>query len=172
MAKAAKAARIKYMVIEMNPETVIKEKQGGEPIFFGDAAYDAVLEHAAVDRARVMVITVPDIMATRGIVRAARGLNPSLHIIARTRYMREITTLMELGADDVVTEEFESAIEIFTMVLLKYLTPRQEIEQLIAERLTAKKAKDWGRADAIRDSLAEKGVMLKDTPQGTEWSFK
>ncbi len=47
-----------------------------------------------------------------------------------------------------------------------------EIEKLIAERQDAKKAKDWGRADAIRDSLTEKGVLLKDTPQGTEWSFK
>ncbi len=49
---------------------------------------------------------------------------------------------------------------------------RNEIEDLVAERLEAKKDKDWPRADAIRDSLAEKGIMLKDTPQGTEWSVK
>ena len=132
VAAAAKAAKIKYMIVEMNPETVLREKARGEPIFFGDAGYDAVLEHAGVDRARVLVVTVPDVMAVRGIVDAARKLNPSLHIIARTRFMREIETLLKLGADEVVTEEFESAIEIFTMVLLKYLTPREEIEGLIA----------------------------------------
>jgi cysteinyl-tRNA synthetase len=49
---------------------------------------------------------------------------------------------------------------------------KQEIEQLIAERLSARKEKNWARSDEIRNGLAEKGVILKDSPQGTEWSFK
>jgi cysteinyl-tRNA synthetase len=48
----------------------------------------------------------------------------------------------------------------------------EEIEKLIAERARARKAEDWKTADAVRNSLAEKGVILKDTPQGTQWSFK
>jgi len=48
----------------------------------------------------------------------------------------------------------------------------EEIENLIAERATAKKEKNFTRADEIRDLLTEKGITLKDTPQGTEWSFK
>lgn len=48
---------------------------------------------------------------------------------------------------------------------------KQEIERLIAERLQARKEKNWSRADEIRTSLAEKGIILKDSPQGTEWSF-
>ena len=49
---------------------------------------------------------------------------------------------------------------------------KQEIEELIAERLLARKEKNWARSDEIRNGLAEKGVILKDSPQGTEWSFK
>ena len=44
-----------------------------------------------------------------------------------------------------------------------------EINQLIAERLEAKKSKDWARADAIRNQLKEAGIVLEDTPQGTSW---
>ena len=45
----------------------------------------------------------------------------------------------------------------------------QEIEALIAERIAAKKAKDYARADEIRKSLSDRGVTLIDTPQGTQY---
>lgn len=45
----------------------------------------------------------------------------------------------------------------------------KEINRLIEERLSAKKAKDWARADAIRNQLKQSGIILEDTPQGTTW---
>ena len=45
-----------------------------------------------------------------------------------------------------------------------------QIEALIAERAAAKKAKDFDRADAIRAQLADRGITIKDTRQGTQWS--
>ena len=44
----------------------------------------------------------------------------------------------------------------------------EEIEQLIAERQEARKSKNFARADEIRDILKEKGITLKDTPQGVQ----
>lgn len=44
-----------------------------------------------------------------------------------------------------------------------------EIEKLINERTEAKKLKDWGRADAIREELKNRGIVLEDTPNGTVW---
>ena len=43
------------------------------------------------------------------------------------------------------------------------------IQALIDERVAAKKARDFARADAIRDQLAAEGVLLEDTPQGVRW---
>ena len=46
-----------------------------------------------------------------------------------------------------------------------------EVEKLIQERTRARAEKDWARADAIRKSLLEMGVVLEDGPQGTTWRF-
>jgi len=48
----------------------------------------------------------------------------------------------------------------------------EEIERLIAERTEARRAKDWARADAIRNLLLERGILLEDTPQGVRWRRK
>jgi len=40
---------------------------------------------------------------------------------------------------------------------------------MIEDRKAARKAKDWSRADEIRDHLKEMGVVLEDGPQGTSW---
>ena len=45
----------------------------------------------------------------------------------------------------------------------------EEIEALIAERAEAKKAKNWARADEIRDSLKAQGIILEDSAAGTKW---
>lgn len=56
---------------------------------------------------------------------------------------------------------------------LEKKTIDSEIEDLIAQRAAAKKAKNFAEADRIRDYLLnEKGIVIKDTRQGTQWSYK
>ncbi len=45
----------------------------------------------------------------------------------------------------------------------------KKVKELVEERETARKAKDWGTADKIRDQLKEKGIILEDTPHGVRW---
>lgn len=47
----------------------------------------------------------------------------------------------------------------------------EEIEELINKRNEAKKAKDFAKADEIRDELKRMGIKLEDTPDGVNWSF-
>ncbi|MDP1513251.1 cysteine--tRNA ligase [Paenibacillus sp. CMAA1739] len=82
---------------------------------------------------------------------------------------------------DVVNQaELQAVLQTFhsmNSVLRIYSEPSEEllddeIEQLIAERVEARKTKNWGRADEIRDLLAAKGIVLEDTAQGMRWRRK
>ena len=129
--RAAKMAGVPYIVIEMNPETVHLERTRDEPIFYGDATQEAIFHHAGISHARIVVLTIANASATRKITALARRLNPKIHIIARTRFLQEMEPLYGLGANEVIPEEFETSVEIFTRVLAKYLIPKDEIEQFI-----------------------------------------
>lgn len=133
VARAAKAAGIPYLVVEMNPATVQQEQAKGEPIIYGDAVNHAVLEHAGLERARALVITLADPVATRRVVATAHGMHPGLYIIARTRFLQELEVLMDLGANEVIPEEFETSVEIFARVLRRFAVPQEEIEILVAQ---------------------------------------
>jgi len=133
VARAARIASVPYIIIEMNPETVRHEKAMGEPIFYGDATQEAIFHHAGIQNARIIVITIADAAATRNITALARRMNPNIHIIARTRFLQEMEPLYEVGADEVIPEEFETSVEIFARVLSKYLIPKDEIERFIRD---------------------------------------
>jgi len=133
VARAARVAGIPYAIIEMNPETVRSEQAQGEPIYYGDSTQEAVLHHANIKDAKIVVAGINDPTATRRITEIIRRLNPKVCLIVRTRYLQEMKPLYELGADEVIPEEFETSVEIFTRVLTKYLIPRDEIESLVAE---------------------------------------
>jgi len=132
VARAARISGISYAILEMDPDIVRAEQAKGEPIYYGDATHEAVFQHADIKDARIVVIAISDPAATRRITAIARRLNPKVHIIVRTRYLQEMKPLYELGADDVIPEEFETSVEIFTRVLVKYLIPRDEIESFVA----------------------------------------
>jgi CPA2 family monovalent cation:H+ antiporter-2 len=133
VARAARAAGISYIIIEMNPETVKSEQAHGEPIYYGDATHEAVLAHANIKDARIGLIAINDPAATRRITEVFRRFNPKIHLIVRTRFLQEMEPLYELGADQVIPEEFETSVELFSRVLAYYLIPREEIEKLVFE---------------------------------------
>jgi len=133
VSKVLDASRIPYIVLELNPETVRYEKKRGIPIFYGDASRESVLKQVNIKNARTVVIAISDASATRRIVELTRRLNPSVYIIARTRYTTEIDPLYSLGANDVIPEEFETSIEILSRVLHRYFIPVNEIEKHIME---------------------------------------
>lgn len=133
VSKVLSNSHIPFIVLELNPETVRVEKKRGIPIMYGDATKESVLAHVNIKTSRTVVIAISDASATRRIVELARRLNPSVYIIARTRYTNEINPLYSLGANDVIPEEFETSIEIISRVLHRYFIPVNEIEKHICE---------------------------------------
>ncbi|MBO8159543.1 cation:proton antiporter [Thermosyntropha sp.] len=131
LSRAASYAGIPYVILEINADTVRQEKAKGEPIYYGDATHELVLKHVSVEKARVVVVAISDSAATRRVTYMVRKLNPLAYIIVRTRFVADMHDLYELGADEVIPEEFETSIEIFARVLAKYLVPHEEIEAYV-----------------------------------------
>ncbi len=130
LARGAKKSGIPYIISEMNTDTVARFRDT-EPIRHGDASFPLVLEHLGVPTARTLAILISDPAGGRAIISNARAMNPALHIVVRTRFLSRINSYIELGANEVIPEEFETSLEIFARVLNHYLVPRQTIDSYI-----------------------------------------
>ncbi|OGK03451.1 MAG: hypothetical protein A2487_18730 [Candidatus Raymondbacteria bacterium RifOxyC12_full_50_8] len=123
LAGVLKTAMIPYIVVELNGAAVEKAKKTGEPILYGDATRQIILEQVCMQEAQVVVFVISDSLAVRRGVCLARQMNPNVSIIVRTRMQSDIEELRRCGATEVVSEEFETSIEIFTNVLTKLHIP-------------------------------------------------
>ncbi len=123
LARVLKETGIRYVVIELNPETVKKEKAKGENIIYGDISKDEILRFAKIEKANVIVFAISDPFVTKISLHLAKKLNPHIHTLVRTRYVNEVDELKKVGADEVIPEEFETALQIFRKVLERYHIP-------------------------------------------------
>ncbi|MCQ2355162.1 MAG: cation:proton antiporter [Clostridia bacterium] len=153
VAKALKRVDIPYIILELNAETVDREKRRGERIVYGDATRDSILEYAGVMKARTIVISIPDMEAIKGIICTARGMNPRINIITRSRFISETEELYRLGADEVIVDEREAAIQIFRRILANEQVPQQDLDQYVKQ---------------IRNDLYDQYIDAKMTPNARE----
>jgi CPA2 family monovalent cation:H+ antiporter-2 len=123
VSRVLRETAIPFVVVELNADLVRRAQADGVPVLFGDATRPEILEAAGLSRARMLVLAISDLTATRQTVRIARRIQPDLHVLARTRAVHEIDDLLRLGADEVIPEEFETSIEIFCRVLERYRVP-------------------------------------------------
>ncbi len=121
VAQAAMTAKISYVVIEANYETVQKEKQQGTNILFGDANNPHLLEKAGIAHARIIALTFPHAADAITIIRTVRSLAPELPIIARSLFASQVGALYEAGATEVICDELETGTTMFSQILKAYL---------------------------------------------------
>jgi CPA2 family monovalent cation:H+ antiporter-2 len=133
VAKAAQMANIPYLILDADPDLVVEERANGQPIVFGDATHESMLHFVKIENAEVVTVSLADSPTTYRVTELVRRLNPKAHLIIRTRYLADVEDLYKAGANEVIPEEFETSVEIFSRVLSKYLIPKAEIEKLIAE---------------------------------------
>jgi cysteinyl-tRNA synthetase len=105
-------------------------------------------------------------------------LNTSVALAAVHELTREVNTalgkhtLREDNRRAVITaiERFDSVLNIFGQPQREMLD--EEVQKLIDERQEARRRRDFGRGDDIRDQLAERGIVLEDTKDGVRWKRK
>ncbi len=175
LAKVLRSVNLPYTVLELNPKAVKDGKEGGYSIVFGDATQRHTLEKIGIDRARLCVIAISDRLATERIVSNIRMINPDVRIIVRTRYVADVRKLFELGASEVIPEEFETSVEIFVRALKEYRVPGNVIASQVAfirqdgyrvlrdgytPELGTEKLMDFLKESIIETFLVRKGSRL------------
>jgi CPA2 family monovalent cation:H+ antiporter-2 len=134
LVEALEARGIHYVLVEYNPHVVRRLRAGGVRTVYGDAANPAVLEHAHVERARLLAVLIPDRAATEQATRVSRGLNPRLDIVARANSVGDLERLRRAGATEVVQPEFEAGVEVVRHSLRRFGIVGMELTSLISGR--------------------------------------
>ena len=173
MAKGARNCGIPYIISEMNPDTVARFRNT-EPIRHGDASFPLVLAHLGAATARTLAILTSDPAGSRAIIANARAMNPSLHIIVRTRFLGNLDSYKEVGANEVIPEEFETSLEVFARVLNHYLVPRQTIDQYVSaiRRENYGMQRKLGMGGSIMDSLPDLQLVAYAVEEGSPLAGK
>ena len=128
-----------------------------------DAALTAMLDDLNTPVAIAKTVEGTKLIRTRGhtmTLSSARSANSFLQRI------NDLLGVIQIG-DEKTAAELDSAVKSSTNNNLN-----AKISALIEERTVARKARDWARADAIRDELLAMDIAIKDTSEGTTWKHK
>jgi len=158
LAAMIKSMELPFTSIVFDPDRARKEMEKGHYAVFGNAVYEPVLRQAYVHNAELVIVSVGELITAMSVVQHVRAMNKHAHIIVRSRHVTDIEELYRLGANQVIPEEFETAIDFFERILGKYLVPRMEIERAIART----REDNYG---IFRDNARVRGYsLLKDIP--------
>ncbi len=93
------------LVVDLNPRNLTLARSMGLSAQVGDATNPELVRHLHIDRARVVVVTIPDHRAVVTVIRHVRNLSPDTPIIARSRYHTFAQDISRAGATVTVDEE-------------------------------------------------------------------
>jgi CPA2 family monovalent cation:H+ antiporter-2 len=109
-----------YVVIEQNFRSAEQLRREGVPAVYGDAGWPEVLSAARPEKARLLVIAVPDRSAARRVIAAARAANPQIDVVVRTHTGDEAEWLAKQSVGRVVMTERQAAKEMAAYALERF----------------------------------------------------
>jgi CPA2 family monovalent cation:H+ antiporter-2 len=131
VATALQRRGFSFVVVDESPRAVRDAREAGIVAIRGNVENRGVLDRAPLDRATVLVVALPDPVATRLVVDTARRTHARLPIVARTHSQAERSILRRLGATVVVVGEVELALEMTRFTLRQFGVSGPELVSLI-----------------------------------------
>ena len=125
------SADVPYVAVDQDSELVLRERDNGHPVFYGDGRRPDVLRLAGAADARLVVVTLDDIEATETLVSALHQSHPDVAILARGHSATQCRKLRELGAKFAVAENLEASLDLAREVLLDESFNAKGIESLL-----------------------------------------
>ncbi|HET6245840.1 MAG: cation:proton antiporter [Bacteroidetes bacterium] len=152
LSRIFKALNISYRIIDMNPATVRKFKEAGEPIVFGDITQLENLKRIGIEKATMLVIAISDAEATQKAIDISRKNNPDLQIIVRSEFISQIENLYDLGANMVISQDFEASLQIASYVL-KFFGIAEPIAKIKSDQLRKRHYRFFTEDQAVENQL-------------------
>jgi len=106
-----------FVVIEADPDIVRALRSRGVPCLFGDAAHTRLLEEARIDKASLVIMTVPEPDRAQLAIRAVRRVNPNVPILGRAHRALDLEALHKAGASEVIQPELEASATLIRRAL-------------------------------------------------------
>lgn len=116
-----------FIALDMDIKRVNEARNAGENVFYGDAAKQNILQAAAIDKAKIVIITFSDYHASIKILKTIRQIDSDIPILVRTIDDTHITELQEAGATEIVPDTFESSIMLASHLLLMIGQPPSKV---------------------------------------------
>ncbi|MDY6934425.1 MAG: cation:proton antiporter [Spirochaetota bacterium] len=116
-----------FVIIEQDFRRFENSKKAGFPIIYGDASQETVLLASNLNRARLIIITIPLISTAKEIVNFAMRVNRHIKIIARADELSCVKELFKMKIFEVVQPEFEASLEIVRQSLVVLDVPLKNI---------------------------------------------
>ncbi len=129
----ARHMKLPYVSIVFDPALARKLQQKGEMVIYGDSTNLPILQKAYVEYADIIVVSVGNLITSLNVIEKIREINKNAYVIIRTKHVTDIDQLYNLGASQVIPEEFETSIELFERVLRKRLIPETDIRSVITK---------------------------------------
>jgi CPA2 family monovalent cation:H+ antiporter-2 len=130
VARALEQRGFRYVVVEEHRRTVEALRERGVPALYGDIADAALLEHAGIRRARVLVFAAYDPPAAEFAVEYAHRVNPRIEIVVRVETPEEARRLLDRGATQTVEGERELAVQMARYTLRRFGVTGREVEAI------------------------------------------
>ncbi len=116
------------LIVDIDPALPAAARHAGLPFIWGDLANAATLDDAALDRARLLVVTIPDAVVSEAIVRRVREEQRRLRIVVRAESAGAAARLLDAGANAVIQPQLEAGLEMTHQALRAYGVPLTEIQ--------------------------------------------
>jgi CPA2 family monovalent cation:H+ antiporter-2 len=123
--------KFSYLVIDLDPTVVAGLRNRGIPVIYGDASNPEILAHASLDKARVLICTIPDYVAEELTARNALKINPKLDIVARVHRDSDVDLLKHLGVTEIVLPFFEGSLEMIRHTLHRFGMSNTDIQYIV-----------------------------------------
>jgi len=172
LSEMAKYNKLRHISIIFDPSLAREKMNNGDLVVYGDAVNEPILRKAHVDMADITVISIGNLIPCMAIIEKVRHLNKNTYILVRSTLIKNVEQLYKVGADQVLPEKFEIAIDLLNRILIKKLVPQKEVNRILTHMRTtslgALTEKDLVNKPSILDEFSDINITAVTVEPGSQ----